>query len=188
MKRNLLLAIIIALACLSLKKGHAKTSYSSEDQIRVYVFLHESCIISKHYTLPLKALYQEYASEEIQFIGLFPNASSTHAKIEQFKKTYEIPFELMADHAQIKTAALGASITPEVIVYNESKGEIIYKGRIDDTYVRVGQKRRITTSSELKNVLEAIKNQQEIPHTHTQAVGCFIQKVKSENKESLSQK
>ena len=69
---------------------------------------------------------------------------------------------------------MGATVTPEVVVYNESKQQILYKGRIDNTYARIGQKRRITTTSELKDVLEAIKNNQAVLVSHTQPVGCLI--------------
>lgn len=74
--------------------------------------------------------------------------------------------------------ALGASVTPEVVVFNESKEKILYKGRIDDSYARVGKRKRVTSTSELKEVLEAIKNDQPIQVSNTTAVGCFIGKDK----------
>ena len=65
-------------------------------------------------------------------------------------------------------------MTPEVVVYNESRQEICYKGRIDDAYARVGQRKRITATSELKDVLEALQNNQPIPVSNTEAIGCLI--------------
>ena len=62
-----------------------------QDRITVYVFLHESCVISQYYTLPLRELHEEYANENIQFIGLFPNFSSKPNQIETFKEKYQIP-------------------------------------------------------------------------------------------------
>ena len=168
----------IVLACLGTIQLHAYTNQAPKDSITVYLFLHESCIISQYYTLPLREMHQEYANEQLQFVGLFPNFSSKPDKIQAFKETYDIPFELKADYFHTKKEAFGATVTPEVVVYNESRGTILYKGRIDDTYARVGQKRRITTTSELKDVLEAIRDNQAIPISQTEAIGCFISKNK----------
>jgi hypothetical protein len=150
----------------------------SKDTIIVYIFLHESCIISQYYTLPLKELHEEYANESVQFIGVFPNFSSKPDKIEEFKKKYQSPFELKTDYYHTKKEKFGATVTPEVVVYNQSEKKIIYKGRIDDAYARVGKRKRITTTSELKNVLESIRNNQPITVSNTQTVGCFIGKNK----------
>ena len=69
-----------------------------QDRITVYVFLHESCVISQYYTLPLRELHEEYANENVQFKGLFPNFSSKPNQIETFKEKYQIPFELKTDY------------------------------------------------------------------------------------------
>ncbi len=148
-----------------------------QGRISIYVFLHENCIISQFYTLPLKELHTTFASEQIQFIGLFPNHSSQPKSIQQFKEKYQIPFELKTDHTRQITNSLNATVTPEVVIYNESQNQILYQGRIDNSYARVGKKRQITTSSELKDALEAIVSDTPILTPKTQAVGCFINKV-----------
>ena len=136
------------------------------------------CIRDRYYTLPLRELHEEYANENIHFIGLFPNFSSKPNLIETFKKKYQIPFELKTDYYHKKKEKFEATVTPEVVVYNESNGQVIYKGRIDDAYARVGKRKRFTTTSELKDVLESIRNHQPIMIANTQAIGCFIGKNK----------
>ena len=173
-KINLFLLIIFA--CLTITPTLAIPGERDTDSITVYVFLHESCVISQYYTLPLREMHQEYAHEQIQFVGLFPNSSSKYSKIQAFKKNYQIPFELKTDYNHTLTEALGATVTPEVVVYHEAQKKILYKGRIDDAYARVGQKKRVISTSELKDALEAIRNKQPIPISETKAVGCFINK------------
>jgi len=53
----------------------------------------------------------------------------------------------------------------------------LYQGRIDNTYYRVGKRRSITTTAELKEVLNAIEEQTTIPIDQTEAIGCFITPV-----------
>jgi len=147
---------------------------TAHDNIKVYIFLLEDCVISQYYTLPLRELHEKHASEEIEFIGVFPNRFSKPETIEQFKKDYEIPFELKYDYYQELAKKMGATVTPEVVVYNKVKEEVIYKGRIDNTYFRVGKRRQVTTTSELADVLEALRNNTPPSTESTVAIGCFI--------------
>jgi len=146
------------------------------DSISVYVFMLDACIICQHYSLTLNELHQEYSSDRLQFEGLFPNFSSKPAAIEAFKKKYRIPFELKTDYYRTMTNRFGITMTPEVVVYNHTQEKVMYKGRIDNTYAALGKRRRHTTSSELKDALEAIRTGKEVLVTTTQAVGCLINK------------
>ncbi len=144
------------------------------DSVTVYVFLHESCLISQYYTLNLRELSNEFSNKNIQFIGLFPNTSSKLEKIKEFKEKYKIPFKLETDYDRIKTEQFGATLTPEVFVFNETQNKVLYKGRIDDAYARVGKRKQVTTTSELKDALMAISNNLPIEVTETTSVGCYI--------------
>ena len=95
-----------------------------------------------------------------------------------FRSQYELPFEMVRDEDLSLTRRLGARVTPEVVVYDTRAEAVLYKGRIDDTYFRVGKKRRVTTSSELRDVLEAISNGIPITTENTEAIGCFIEGVR----------
>ena len=158
---------------------HVPLAYSGHstpqpDSYTVYFFLGEECIISQQYTLLIKRLYREYANEQIQFVGLFPNPSSNEKKMQVFKETYELPFELRYDALQQEMDRFSIKVTPEVVVFHQEKNEVVYQGRIDNMFFRVGKRRTITTTSELEDVLQAIQNKNPILPKKTQAVGCFI--------------
>ena len=170
--------VLTVLSCFAIMSLRATSEEGRQDSVTVYVFLHESCVISQYYTLPLRELHSRYANDKIQFLGLFPNFSSKPDKIMAFKEKYEVPFTLKADYYHTKKEALGARVTPEVVVYDECNGEILYKGRIDDSYARVGKRKRVTSTSELKDVLEAISHNRPVPVPSTEAVGCLISKHK----------
>jgi len=152
----------------------ATNKTNPSDSISVYVFLHESCLISQYYTLALRELSKDFSSEHIQFIGLFPNRSSKPDKIQAFKEKYNIPFQLKTDHDKILTKQFEATITPEVIVFNETQNNILYRGRIDDAYARVGKRKQVTATSELKDALTAITNGLPIEIKETTSIGCYI--------------
>lgn len=148
------------------------TSYSQKDSVTVYVFLKEDCVISENYTLTLNRLYNTFANNKIEFIGLFP--STREEPIEAFREKYAITFPLKSDYFQTMTKKLGATVTPEVIVYNNVCNEILYQGRIDDTYFRVGKKRTVTTTAELEAALKAIIANTPVLIKKTEPVGCLI--------------
>ncbi len=148
--------------------------WGPQKEIEVYLFLGEECLISQYYTLAIKELWQEYADEDLHFIGFFPNPSSSPEKMAGFKDKYQLPFPVAIDFQQEKMQAFGISVTPEVVVYDKRKQQVLYKGRIDNTYFRVGKRRTVTTTSELADVLAAIRSN-EMPATPSvPAVGCFI--------------
>ena len=107
--------------------------------IEVYVFMGEECIISQYYTLTLKQLWKDYADESIHFKGLFPNPSSCPKKIRAFQEKYELPFSLSLDLQQEQMHRFGVKVTPEVVVFDKGQSKILYQGRIDNTYFRIGR-------------------------------------------------
>ena len=167
-----LLAFALLLArpacALTPEKEPVKETYT------VYIFLSETCPISQFYTLALKELHFEFSGGQFAFVGIFPNAATTPETIAGFGKKYDLPFSLKPDPEQQITAALKATITPEVIIKDEAAGTIVYKGRIDDAYFRVGKRRPKVNERDLKNALTQLKNGLPVSKPETAAVGCYI--------------
>ena len=101
-----------------------------EKDIQVYVFMGEECVITQYYTPLLRELHQTYQSERIEFVGIFPNPSSSSSKISAFKEKYKVPFELKLDPFQKIKDKFDIKITPEVVVWQNSTGTILYQGSI----------------------------------------------------------
>ena len=148
----------------------------------VYLFLGDECVISQQYTLLIRRLYEEFGSDEISFVGLFPNPSSDEKKIENFKEKYGLAFELKHDALQHEMDRFGVKVTPEVVVFQHGDNNVVYQGRIDNTFYRVGKRRTITTTSELEDVLKLIKNKSAILPKKTEAVGCYITQLDADLK------
>jgi hypothetical protein len=64
-------------------------------------------------------------------------------------------------------------VTPEAVVVTPA-GVIKYRGRIDDRYIALGQQRRVVTSHDLRDAIDAVIGGKAVPHAETEAVGCFI--------------
>lgn len=142
--------------------------------VTVYVFLSEDCPISQSATLALNALHRECAAGKIKFVGVFANASSTEETITRFKQKYEMQFTSTFDNDNRLMRSLGAKVTPEAFIVDNSSQRILYKGRIDDSFAALGQRRQVVTSHELQEALAALTNGHAIAVKETKAVGCFI--------------
>lgn len=144
--------------------------------VTVYLFLHEDCLISQYYTVTLNKLVEEFSSKKITFQGIFPNESSTELGMLVFAEKYGIDFPLRQDEDSDLANTFGATITPEVVVYDEDRKIILYQGRIDNSYQRIGRRRRVVTQHELREVLERLRANEPIVTRPAAAVGCFIER------------
>lgn len=150
----------------------------AEEHYSVYIFMAESCRICEYYSNQLQDLHAEYADETTSFYGVFPNKKSSESSVQKFKDKYELPFEMLLDKSQVITKKYDARVTPEVVVVEDHSQAIIYKGRIDDAYYRVGRRRQVTQTSELKDVLEALRSDQSSSIEWQEAIGCVITRIK----------
>ena len=145
------------------------------DSLTVYVFLHDECKISQFYTPELSRLHEIYGSRKVGFVGYFPNASTTVERIEAFAKDYHISFPLQEDYSKDLTRKLGITITPEVAVWDHRTDQQIYRGRIDDSYVRVGKRKTHPQQYDLVGIIEDwLTHPDPQLLVQTQAIGCFI--------------
>ncbi len=164
------MGFLALIACLS----WLRPAEGPRQPVVVYLFMGEDCVISQNYSMLLRELHAEYAHEQLTFLGLFPQPYSSPEKMRAFKAKYELPFALQLDDGQQWMKRFNVRVTPEVVVYLPETGEVLYQGRIDNTYYSLGRRRQVTTSSELHDVLEAVRQGDYRSHPRTDAVGCFI--------------
>jgi len=145
------------------------------DSVTVYLFFRIDCKICEYYTRDLEKLYEQYKEDNITFVAVFPNFMDKPPAIERYREKFGMPFSAKTDYYKKLTKKFKATVTPEVVVYNETKETVLYQGRIDNTYYRLGRKRSVTTSSELATVLENHVNGEPNNVAFAKAVGCFIQ-------------
>ncbi len=145
------------------------------DSLTVYVFLLDECLISQFYTPELSRLNEKYEGKGIGFIGYFPNSSTSAEEVKIFAQNYHIDFPLETDHNQDFVKKFEINVTPEVAVWDHRDNRLLYRGRIDDSYVRVGKRKLHPQNRDLENIIQAwidMKSSDKL--IETQAIGCFI--------------
>ncbi|MEO0008623.1 MAG: hypothetical protein RJA20_2819 [Bacteroidota bacterium] len=169
----------IYLSILILFTGLNVYAQSSRDSFTVYFFLLEECRITQAYTDRIIDIHRQYACDSTGFVALFPNPLSNDTTVALFQEKYRLPFKCTSELAAEKAEELGITVTPEVAIVNEHTREIMYRGRIDNMFERIGERRRVVTSFELEAALHAIRNSGEVPVPRTRATGCFLPERKN---------
>ena len=164
--------LVIAVAVLAAAARIDNTVSSPKPSLTAYLFLGESCPVSQYYTLPLKDLHHRY-DHRVRFVGVFSNPLSTAASIDAFKGKYSLPFDLLLDDDQRLARQLEARVTPEAVLVDENDG-VLYRGRIDDSFPRIGKRRRVVRSRDLEAALDAAVAGKQVPVAETEAIGCFM--------------
>ena len=163
MKQIILLLLFIGLNLCNAQKS----------KLNVYVFVAEECPISINMTPALNQISARFINEA-NFNLVFPLENSTIASSEKFKNKYHLDnFKVILDKKQKLTKLLHAEVTPEAIITNEN-GKILYKGRINDSYLDVGKRRHIYSNNDLLDALKLLEGGNDVPKPWKNAVGCLI--------------
>src|SRR5262245_12466853 len=143
----------------------------------VLIFILTDCPIANSYLPQINRLQQTFASRGVRMFLIHADPQVTMEAAREHAREYEIlsPVVLDPEHAWVQKA--GAKVTPEAVVFSPA-GEVLYRGRIDDQYVGVGQRRTQITSHDLEDALAAILTGKPVLQPQKEAVGCFIPELK----------
>jgi len=141
-------------------------------KVLVFVFVRTDCPISNRYAPLLQEMNKKYR-QQASFRLVFPDRNESTDKIRHYLQDYKYQLPAIRDveHALVKRTM--AKATPEGAVF-DANGQLVYHGRIDNLYERVGQSRRAATTHELADAIEAASKGVSPPVSTTEAVGCFI--------------
>lgn len=141
-------------------------------KVLVFVFVRTDCPISNRYAPVLHQIQKQFGQAAI-FRLVFPDKNEAPDKIRKYLRDYgyDVPAIRDLDHALAKRTM--ARVTPEAAVFNQ-RGELVYHGRVDNLYERIGQARRAATTHELSDAIEAASKGASPSVTSADAVGCFI--------------
>ena len=97
----------------------------------------------------------------------------TPEEITRHLREYKLPLTGLLD-PQIQLAGLtGATVTPEACILSP-RGELLYRGRIDDRAVKLGTVRAEPRVRDLRLALDALLSGRPVAEKFTKAIGCHI--------------
>ena len=141
--------------------------------LKVVLFLAPLCPICQNMSYDLRQLEEEFADAPVEFVGVFPNASTQVEQIEAFREEYGLSMQMVQD-TNGWTEALDAHWTPEAFVLDVNDS-ILYQGRINDRYFAPGRRRNKTRNRDLREAIASSLRGAAVAVPRTDAVGCPIE-------------
>lgn len=142
----------------------------------VLIFAASDCPISNRYVPEIARLNREFARRGVRIWWVFPNAADTAGRVEQHNRDFAIKEDTVLDPQQNLVRLAHATITPEAAVFavHGSGLNEIYRGRIDDRYLSIGQERPQPSRHDLEAAIDAALAGRAIPHPGGPPVGCSV--------------
>jgi len=137
------------------------------------IFILPDCPICNAYMPELKRLNDEFAPQGIPLVLVHADTQVTGAEAEKHKREYQISLPVALDSKRTWIHKAEATMAPEAAVFSP-QGELLYRGRIDNQYAGLGQRRATVTSHDLRDACAAILAGQPVKEPRTEAIGCFI--------------
>jgi peroxiredoxin len=142
-------------------------------KVNVVAFLATECPMSNGYLPALASISKALADKGVAVVGIVPDPEITAAQLVAHAKEYQVPFPLLRDPEHAAVAALGAKVTPEVVVLDD-KHVVRYRGRIDDGYAGRLKPRAAVTRHDLRDAIDELLAGKPVGVAETKALGCPI--------------
>ena len=137
----------------------------------VLLFVMTDCPISNRYAPEIRRLHDEFAGT-VRFWLVYVDAERPLDELREHHSSFGYPFRAVRDADGALVALAGATVTPEVAVFDPDR-RMTYRGRIDDRYVSFGVARRAPRTRDLRDRLSRIAAGETLTFSETRAVGCY---------------
>jgi hypothetical protein len=138
----------------------------------VLIFYWHDCPICNSYAPEINRLCAAHTNFAFYIVQVDPDL--TAAAAQKHAKDFALRPIVLLDgrHRLVKLA--GATTTPEAVVFGKNQ-TVLYRGRIDNLYPSLSQRRAAATEHDLQDALDAITADKPIKKAQWPATGCAIQ-------------
>lgn len=150
----------------------------AKPQLTVVCFLGTECPLARQYGPRLNKLANEFAAQNVRFIGVNSNSQDSQKEVTAFSSEYAIEeFPILKDPGNKIADQFNARYMAEVFVLDQ-KLAIRYHGRVDDQF-QPGVSRGQPTRHDLRVALEELLAGKPVSVARTDTTGCAIGRVKT---------
>jgi peroxiredoxin len=161
-------------------KQHSLADIKSD--LIVVAFMGTECPLAKRYAPRLQKMQDEFAKNSVTVLSVNSNRHDSITELAAYARTHDLKIPVLKDVGNKVADQFGATRTPEVFVLDKQR-VIRYQGRIDDQY-GVGYIRDTAAKKDLAAAINDLIANRKVKTPSTEAVGCFIGKVRKPNNNS----
>lgn len=137
----------------------------------VLIFYWHDCPICNSYAPEINRICAQYTNFAFYIVQIDPDLTAPAAQKHAHDYGFQVPVILDGTHRLAKLS--GAKIAPEAVIFGREES-VLYRGRIDNLYPSLNQRRAQATTHDLRDALDAIIEGKPIK-TQRAPVGCAIQ-------------
>lgn len=152
-------------------RGHAVPAARSK--VTLLFFIGHDCPISNAYAPEIGRIVREYGKKGAASFVVYVDPDLTAAAAKKHAKAFSLPSPTLLDSQHRLVKRTEATVTPEAAILSPT-GEVLYRGRIDDTHADLGKRRPAPTTRDLRGALDQALAGKPITTPRTKAVGCLI--------------
>jgi len=160
--------------------GRPVAPFAPAGTAHVLFFVASDCPVSNGYAPEIQRICKAYASKGVACSLAYEDVAIENAAVRQHMDAFAyrgIPATIDASRALATRAK--ASVTPAAVVIDK-RGQIRYRGRIDNLYSSLGKPRQQVTMHDLTDALDAVVAGKPVARADTEAIGCFIAPASAE--------
>lgn len=154
-------------------QGNPWTIGGEASEGTVLVIIGTDCPIANSYQPELRRLKLDFAKTALQFLMVHANPTVNTEEAEEHAKQFGIEWPILLDPDQTIARRLKATVVPSAFLVDR-RGNIVYRGRIDDRHVALGRKKPAASRSDLRLAVGQYLTGETIEVQESEAVGCRI--------------
>lgn len=164
MKRSILLSMLaLSLGC---TQSESRPMPSFPDPVSVLYFVGIECPMSNARIPRMIDLAKEFPN--VSFCAVYSNFHETQEQIDAHAKKYGLPFKVIKDERHELADKYKIDMIPSAVILDQ-KGELRYRGRIDDHKVE-----EFVTSRDLRKALMEVLDGKPVSTPETPVEGCVL--------------
>jgi peroxiredoxin len=146
----------------------------SESKVLVIIFMCNHCPYVKAVIQRLIDLQEEMLRQGVRLVGVNCNDAQKYPddsfmNMQKVAMEWDMNFPYLFDESQTVASKYKAVCTPDIYVYGKER-KLLYRGRIDNNWENAEQ----VTQRDLKQAIDCILADQEVPKKQTPSMGCSI--------------
>lgn len=172
--RRAVFASAVVLSACSTGGDGTTEAMRAENAALTLVFVKRDCPVSEAYAPEIRLLSEQFAPLGVDFSVVYLDTRITRDEaVAHAKARYGPLCDVVVDSNRYLARMASVSVTPEVAVLSK-EGDMLYRGRIDDTWESLNVSKFDPTTRDLHDALDAILDGRAVANPVTAAVGCLV--------------
>jgi peroxiredoxin len=151
-------------------RQHARQEWSRSKGV-VLFFLGTECPVANGYTPVVQELADRYAKQGILVYGVHVDTDVTPQVGAKHATEFGLRFPILLDPERVLAQPIGAATLGEAALLSP-RGDLVYRGRIDDRYATNGKRRDEPTRKDLEEAVQATLAGRPPATVETKVFGC----------------